>query len=501
MQIRFSKSLLATSCLLIIQFHAAVNVILAQNDTRNLPAGAGGAMGMGVPISRERSLINLIMTSTDPRDNAGITGSILHQNKIVSDLPMSQGGAINSSFLRHYGLKEQLSGGQFNSMSKYKSPYSNSILNLEMDTEDMARRSATWFQFEGIDALKPIGLTGLSYDTNSSNQKTTEASDSIIQISRLNFIFNYGARPGSSTIANLLYRPTYLMNITGSGVNEFEQQIMFQLGREFHRNAIALNNQTTITAAPLRELPGRTKTILNTTSLRGIYDISPLSLLFYELTHSIQKRSETRNDVLQSIVSDELMLKYEYFMSPKIWVSSRSTANVIRIGSQNTTGESLLLGLNYSMSERFLLSLNGGYQFRHLPGEDTRISEAYNFQITYNAGPKTIINAKARKDIRPSFAGNGIFLSEDSLSFEITQSIALRWRASCLVDYYLREEDSSVTFLGLKQNDLGGQLKLEYFIDINNTINFSFTHFKLTDLRSERISKRSNFSITWNHAF
>ncbi len=47
MQIRFSKSLLATSCLLIIQFHAAVHVILAQNDRRNLPQGRGGAVGMG----------------------------------------------------------------------------------------------------------------------------------------------------------------------------------------------------------------------------------------------------------------------------------------------------------------------------------------------------------------------------------------------------------------------------------------------------------------------
>ena len=232
MQIRFSKSLLVTSCLLIIQFHAAVHVILAQNDRRNLPAGGAGALGMGIPISRERSLINLIMRSTSPIDNAGITGSILNQNKIISDLPMNQGEAINSSFLRQYGLKKPLSGGQFNSNSKYMSPYSNSILKLEMDTEDMARRSATWFQFKDIDALKPIGLTGLSYDTNSSNQKTTAASDSIIQISRLNFIFNYGERPGSSTIANLLYRPTYLMNLAGSGVNEFEQQIMFQLGRD-----------------------------------------------------------------------------------------------------------------------------------------------------------------------------------------------------------------------------------------------------------------------------
>ena len=130
MQIRFSKSLLATSCLLIIQFHAAVHVILAQNDTRNLPTGGGGAVGMGVPISRERSLINLIMRSTGLGNNADITGSILNQNKIISDLPMNQGEAINSSFLRHYGLKEPLYGDRFNSASKYMSPYSNSILKF-----------------------------------------------------------------------------------------------------------------------------------------------------------------------------------------------------------------------------------------------------------------------------------------------------------------------------------------------------------------------------------
>ncbi len=382
MQIRFSKSLLATSCLRIIQFHAAVHVILAQNDTRNLPTGGGGAVGMGVPISRERSLINLIMRSTGLGNNADITGSILNQNKIISDLPMNQGEAISSSFLRHYGLKEPLSGDRFNITSKYVSPYSNSILKLEMDTEDMARRSATWFQFKGIDALKPIGLAGLSYDTNSSNQKTTVVSDSIIQISRLNFIFNYGERPGSSTIANLLYRPSYLMNIAGSGVNEFEQQIMFQVGREFHRNAIAMNSQTTITAAPLRELPGRRKTILNTTSVRGIYDISPLSLMFYELNHSIQKRSETGNDEMESIISDEIMLRYEYFISPKIWMSGRSTGNVIQIGNQNTTGESLLLGLNYSVSEKLLLSLNGGYQFRHPPGEWSSYSNRSRFCVS-----------------------------------------------------------------------------------------------------------------------
>ena len=501
MQMRFSKLLVAISCLVIIQFHAAVHDMLAQNDRRNLVSGTGGSLGMDA-ISRV-NLINLIMRSTANLSvyDTGIKGAILYQNKIIPDLPINQARKISSSFLSDYELKKPLSGDRFNNAGEYRSPYSSSILRLEMDTEEMAKRSATWFQFKGIDAMKPTLLTGLSYDTNSNNQKTTAASDSIIQRSRLSFIFNYGERPGSSTIANLLYQPAYLMNIEGFGVNEFEQEIMFQLGRELHRSAMAINNETTITAAPLRELPGRTKTIISTTRLKGIYDISPFSLMFCELNHSIQKRSGTGIDESQSIISDNVLLRYQYFLTPKISVSSRSTGGVQRIGSQNTTEESLLLGFNYAPSERFIFSLNGGYQFRQPPGEDTRISEAYDFKVLYFTGPKTVMSLAASKDIRPSFARNGIFLSENSFTFVIAQSIGSRWRATCTVDYYLREEDSDVSSFGLKQNDLGRQLDLEYLLDINNSMIFSFADFKVTDLRSESISKRLNFSVRWNHAF
>ncbi len=362
MQIRFFKSLLSACCLLFLQFHFGLHLMVAQNDTRNLATAAGGGEGAG--LAMERDLLGRVFMTAPAAAGAG---QILHQNKIISDFPTNLGGQIDQGFLRSYELEKPLTGDRFGGMSKYLTTYSKSLFPLDLDTLKMDMKSATWFQFEGIDALKPTGQTGLSYDTNSSNQKTTEASDSIIQTSGLNFIFNYGQRPGSSTMANLSYRPNYLMNIAGSGVNELEQQIMFQLGREFHRNALALNSLTTITAAPLRELPGRTKTIFNTTNLRGIYDISPLSLINYEVWHSIQKRSETGNNELQSLTEDAFRLNYEYALSPKVIALSSLIASAIQMGNQKTLSDAYSIGLSYNSSARVTLTLNGGYQFRHTP--------------------------------------------------------------------------------------------------------------------------------------
>ena len=362
MQIRFFKSLLSACCLLFLQFYFGLHLMVAQNDTRNLTTAAGGGEGAG--LAMERDLLGRVFMATPAAAGAG---QILHQNKIISDFPTNLGGQIDQGFLRSYESEKPLTGDRFGGMSKYLTTYSKSLFPLDLDTLKMDMKSATWFQFEGIDALKPTGQTGLSYDTNSSNQKTTEASDSIIQTSGLNFIFNYGQRPGSSTMANLSYRPNYLMNIAGSGVNELEQQIMFQLGREFHRNALALNSLTTITAAPLRELPGRTKTIFNTTNLRGIYDISPLSLINYEVWHSIQKRSETGNNELQSLTEDAFRLNYEYALSPKVIALSSLIASAIQMGNQKTLSDAYSIGLSYNSSARVTLTLNGGYQFRHTP--------------------------------------------------------------------------------------------------------------------------------------
>jgi len=470
--------------------------MVAQDDTRNL-AGAVGS-GAGASIAMERDLLGRVFMSTPA---AAVAGQILHQNKIISDLPTNLGGQINQGFLNSYELKKPLSGDQFSGMAKYLTPYSNSLLPLNLDTQEMDLKSATLFQFKGIDALKPSGVTGLSYDTNSSNQKTTAASDSIVQTSGLSFIFNYGERPGSSTMANLLYRPNYLMNIAGSGVNEFEQQIMFQVGREFHRNAIALNSLTAITAAPLRELPGRTKTIVNTTNLRGVYDISPLSLINYEALHSVRKRSETGNNELQSITQDAFRLNYEYALSPKVLALSSLEASVTQTGNQKTLSDAYLIGLGYEPSARVTLRLSGGYQFQHIPDQATQIVQVYRVSCMYVAGPKTIIETFLDKTIRPSFADGGIFVTEDTISFAFTQSIAKRWQASFLADYILREDDNPRSFLGLRQNDIGGRLNLSYFKSERDTVIFSFSSFMLEDLRSKRISKRSNVAISWNHAF
>ena len=496
MQIRFFKSLLSACCLLFLQFHFGLHLMVAQNDTRNLATAAGGGEGAG--LAMERDLLGRVFMTAPAAAGAG---QILHQNKIISDFPTNLGGQIDQGFLRSYELEKPLTGDRFGGMSKYLTTYSKSLFPLDLDTLKMDLKSATWFQFEGIDALKPTGQTGLSYDTNSSNQKTTEASDSIIQTSGLNFIFNYGQRPGSSTMANLSYRPNYLMNIAGSGVNELEQQIMFQLGREFHRNALALNSLTTITAAPLRELPGRTKTIFNTTNLRGIYDISPLSLINYEVWHSIQKRSETGNNELQSLTEDAFRLNYEYALSPKVIALSSLIASAIQMGNQKTLSDAYSIGLSYNSSARVTLTLNGGYQFRHTPDQATQMAQLYRFAFLYLVGPKTVIETRLTKEVRPSFADEGIFVVEDTVSFVVSQSIALRWRARFLADYIFREDDNPSSFLGLKQNDIGGQLELSYFIGENDTVNFSFSSFMLEDLRSKVISRRSSAAVSWNHAF
>ena len=470
--------------------------MVAQDDTRNLARAAGG--GGSTSIAVERDLLGRVFMETSGTVGAG---RILHQNKIISDFPTNLGGQIDQGFLRSYELEKPLLGDRFGGMSEYLTPYSKSLLPLNLDTLEMDLKSATLFQFKGVDALKPSSSLGLSYDTNSSNQKTTAASDSIIQTSGLSFIFKYGERPGSSTMANLLYQPTYLLNIAGSGVNEFEQQIMFQLGREFHRNAIALNSFTTITAAPLRELPGRTKTILNTTKLRGVYDISPLSLINYEALHSVTKRSETGNNELQSITEDAFRLSYEYALSPKVFALSSLNASAIQTGNQKTLSDAYSIGLGYEPSARVTLRVSGGYQFQHTPDQATQTAQVYRLSCLYAVGPKTIIETKLNKLLRPSFADGGIFVTEDTISFEVTQSIALRWKARFLADYILREDDNPTSFLGLKQNDIGGQLNLSYFISEDDTVIFSFSSFMLEDLRSKKISRRSSAAISWNHAF
>ena len=470
--------------------------MVAQNDTRNLASAAGS--GGGAMVTMQRDLLGRVFMATPATAGAG---QILHQNKIISDFPTNLGGQIDQGFLRSYELEKPLSGDRFGGMSEYLTPYSKSLLPLNLDTLEMDLKSATWFQFKGVDALKPSSSLGITYDTNSSNQTATEASESITQISGLNMIFNYGERAGSSTTANLLYQPLYLLNLTGPGVNEVEQQITFQVGREFHRNALALNSRTTITAAPLRELPGRTKTILNTTNLRGIYDISPLSLINYEALHSVKKRSETGNNELQSITEDAFRLNYEYAFSPKVFASSSLGVTAIQIGNQKTLSDAYSIGLSYTSSARVTLTLNGGYQFRHAPDQSTQMVQLYGFAFLYLVGPKTVIETRLSKEVRPSFADEGIFVSEDTISFEVTQSIALRWRAKFLADYILREDDNPRSFLGLKQNDIGGQLNLSYFVSENDTVIFSFSSFMLEDLRSKKISRRSSAAISWNHAF
>jgi hypothetical protein len=127
--------------------------------------------------------------------------------------------------------------------------------------------------------------------------------------------------------------------------------------------------------------------------------------------------------------------------------------------------------------------------------------QLYRFAFLYLVGPKTVIETRLSKEVRPSFADEGIFVVEDTVSFVVSQSIALRWRARFLADYIFREDDNPSSFLGLKQNDIGGQLELSYFIGENDTVNFSFSSFMLEDLRSKVISRRSSAAVSWNHAF
>lgn len=498
MQIHFFKSLLSAYCLLFLQFYFGLHLMVAQNDMRNLPSAAGGG-GTDGTVAMTQDLLGRVFMAAQLGTSR--EGRILHQNKIISNFPTILGRQINQGFLNSYEFEKPLSGDRFGGMSKYLTPYSKRLLPLNLDTQEIKLSSATWFQFKGIDAMKPTSSAGLSYDTNSSNQKTAATSDSIILTSGLNFNFNYGARPGSSTMASLLYQPTNLMPIAGSGVNEFEQRIMFQIGREFHRNAIALNNRTTITAAPLRELPGRTRTILNNTSLRGFYDVSPLSSLLYELTHSIQKRSETGNNALQSITEDEFRLNYRYGLSPKLSALSSFNARTTQLGNQKTFSDAYTIGLNYNPKAKLTLSITGGYQFRHSPNQATATSQLYRFSCIYAAGPKTLIETILNKEVRPSFADDGIFVTEDAMSFIVTQSIALRWQARFLADYILRQDDNPRSFLGLKQNDIGGILNLSYFMNETDTVIFSFSSFMLEDIRSEIITRRSSATISWSHAF
>lgn len=212
-------------------------------------------------------------------------------------------------------------------------------------------------------------------------------------------------------------------------------------------------------------------------------------------------RSETTSDTEQSITIDEIRLSYELMLSPKITNQGSVDANITQIENQNTISEAFSIGFGYAATAKMLLSVTGGYQLRHSSGQQNEASQLYGFQVEYSAGPKTVMSIELANAIRPSFADEGIFLRENSFIFEIRQAVSLRWQAEFLIDYILREENSSSNFNGLRQNDLGYEINLIYFLSDTTTMEFSASRFKLKDLRDDVVSKRLNVAISWNHAF
>jgi hypothetical protein len=350
MRISISKPLLRTFLGLLLQVLIGNDLVFAQQDRRNLRLGLdAGTSGGSALLSESRDLLGLVINSAA---GSTIGGRITVQEGVITALP-TYIGRIDTIFRPQYGMDKPLSGARFNAYTKYTAPFSERLIPLEVDPTNMELESPTWFQFKGIDARKPTTSLGLAYDTNSSNQQTSGEDDSLIQVSRMNLPFSYGMDPGSSTIVNLVYQPAFLLNLTGPGGNEIEHEIIVQAGREFHRTAIGLNNQTTITAAPLRELPGRRKTFRNQTSILGAYDVSPKTLIRYGGGHSVMTRSETTSDTEQSITIDEIRLSYELMLSPKITNQGSVDANITQIENQNTISEAFSIGFGLRCA-RFL---------------------------------------------------------------------------------------------------------------------------------------------------
>jgi hypothetical protein len=284
-------------------------------DNLNLGGGtSGGGSGGSNLLPDQRDLLGMVMRIS-ASNNRSQGGRVMLQNGFINFDP-TYVKTISTGLKKDYLRPEISLRKNYDAAKKYRNATLSRIYPLNVDPQDMELEALNLWQFGGINILKPQVTTSLSYDTNSSNLSINPKSISFIHTTQLGIPFNYGTNPGSATLFNLQYSPSYLNILAGDEQNQLEHQIEFEAGRVFGRSALGFNNETAITSAPIRELSGRAKTITNVSRLLGAYDYSPKSLISYGFGHSFSTRSDSNQSSSQSIVVDDTRLFVLRFSMP-----------------------------------------------------------------------------------------------------------------------------------------------------------------------------------------
>ncbi len=481
---------------LLIFLHANLN---AQNNQGNLGVGlGGGGGGGGDKLPEFRELLGLIMPSPGGLSRADRPTI---RFGVISSLP-SYINTIGVQHLPNYLQPNELTRMSYSASSQYINVNTARVYPLRIDPDDMELEDLNWFRFRGINGKKPIINTAISYDTESSSQNNVSDSFSLRQNIALSIPFTYGEEPNSSTMVNLQYRPSYLLDIVGDEDSELQHDILVQAGREFGRSAASLSNRTIISAAPQREISGRAKTIFNRTSLLAVYDVSPKSLVRSELGHTMTTRTGTSNSASQSIFIDDFNISYEFMLTPKISLNTSGGGSLTQVTNDEVTAEILGLNLNYAATAKLALNVTTGLQRRKSTTIPYELSEVYGLLINYVPGPKTIMRFGVDQSFRPSFADDGIILQENGIFLQIRQAVLLRWQVELLIDYITRteagQEDSKAA---LDQRDLGFELLFSYFLNDSWTLDFSAARYNLEDFRNNSSTTRFNLTVGMSHSF
>lgn len=471
----------------------------AQRSRQGNLTGAGGAGGAGGTVRlRERgNLLPFVMSGVGSPSG---TERQFFQVGVISALP-SFISRISTENITAYSLSDQITRPTFNTSKTYINSDAVFLVPLEIDSEDMVPNLATWFNYRGINAIKPTMTSGLSYDTNSSNLPTDNVEPNLAHTTNLQIPFTYGDSPGSATAVNVVYQPNYRHQLMGEEEDELNHVLIVQTGRAFHRSALGLNNFTSISSTPVRELSGRARILSNTTTLRGIYDVSPKTVIRFEAGHAITTRSGDRLTPRQSIINDDVRFTVEYPISPKISIQPNGLVGLTQVANDQVRTENIGLGLNYVPTGKLNFGVVTGHVVRHPPNQVKEASQSFGFTGVYSPTVKTALKFTLSRDIRPSFADEGIFLQEDAAIFQIDQAIFLRWRVLFRLDYAQRREDDRTVADGLRQEDFGYSLRATYFLNMRTTLTYSASTFRLNDLRSGAQTQRLNFGFTLGYSF
>ena len=475
----------------------------AVGNITQLSAGTGAGAADG--DAAQRDLLPLVMTAST---GSGLdVGQQPYQVGVIAVRP-SYIQLLSKQLAPLYQRPSDRIGATFNPSNAFRYGPEALAQPLTVDPDDMEISSITWYTFRGINFNKPSVEFGLDYDTNSSNASGQSSDPTLAQLSTIRIPFTYGTVPGDSAfLMRLDYKPTYRLLLSGPGGNEINHDVIFQAGKSLGRFAFSLNNQSSLSSFPIRELAGRNRVFSNRTNLRAAYDIASKSFIISDLGHSFSTRTLSGTSPLsglsdsQTIVSDDFQVSYNYQMAPKVLLIPEFKIARTDIADTIVWTKSGGLRMGYFPTSKLGFTILGGIQFRDSKGAATDVSNYYGIEMDYLVRPKTVLELDLTSEVRPSFADQGIFLRENSIELGIQEALLLRWLLELRLNYTLRTQDSSVSIAGIDQRDIGIEFTVSYTLTRSSLVDFSINRYQLKDNNSGLLSTRLNLQLSYNRAF